>query len=342
MRADDIEGLDGIEGVLDDDNVDVVGLDLDADGEAAALLGGGETDDGGAAVEGGGMDADAATEDDSGEPVEVVMLEDDYALEETDDESVEPVEGLTDAGTDYLGEVAAEGSVPEDEADPTEEEAVAEDEAVVEEETVVEEAAIAEDAEPTPVRPEDGEVLDTIDTTGDGYADVRLIDTTDDGKADTVMGDLNDDGFQDINARDTDGNTTLDAGEGLENMELLTRGAVASDSIDMIERQRDDLDSDEDGVTNVQEHDLGMDTLNGDMDRDGVGDGAELDQVSNPDDYLSNQPIEDVAEHEAWEASIEAESWDAGAGYDAGGYDADYDAGYDAGADSGADYDATE
>ncbi len=346
VLADGIEGLDGVGEVLEGDAIEVVGLDLDADGDADALIVGVEGDDGAEVVEVFLVEEDPAPEDESAEPLEVLLVDAEASDEETDlatdDELSEEEPELIDevmAETDYLQDTMADGAAAELEAEEdaaVEEEAGTVVEAAAEETALDEEAAPVEETEAEPVRPEDGQVLDTIDTTGDGYADVRLIDTTDDGKADTVIGDLDNDGYNDINARDTDGNTTLDAGEGLENMEHLTRGAVASDSIDMIERDNVELDSDEDGVTNLQEHDMGMDTLDADMDRDGVGDGIELDQGSDPDAYLSNQPIEDVAEHAAWEASVEADSWDAGAGYDtgydAGAADAGYDSSYDAGA----------
>jgi hypothetical protein len=193
------------------------------------------------------------------------------------------------------------------------------------EEQPVEDAAEA----PEPVTdPSWGQVIDTVDVTGDGIADVTLRDANGDSRIDYVEGDLTGDGIDDVQLQDADGDGTLDSGPGAENWHLLSD--INDMDVDWIERDSDSLDSDDDGVTNLEERDLGSNTLGADTDGDGLEDGSEVAQGSDPTDWASNQDAEAVA----WDAQLAIESQvetaSADAASEASGYDATADAGYEA------------
>jgi hypothetical protein len=165
-------------------------------------------------------------------------------------------------------------------------------------------AALAEETaeEPVVLDPRSGQVVDTVDTTGDGFSDVTIYDSDGDGRGDFVEGDVNDDGIMDITLQDTDGDGVSDVTSGAENFELLSD--IDTEDIEWINRDGPNLDSDRDGVTNVDEHDLGTDPVGGDSDLDGLADGSELAQGSNPLDWTSTEDAGQLA----WGAELEAES----------------------------------
>lgn len=200
------------------------------------------------------------------------------------------------------------------------------------------EAVVAEEPDPTP------QLLKEIDTTGDGVADVQVFDTTGDGYADMAEGDVDDDGVMDMQQYDTDADGKFDSGWGQENLTSIMDADV--NSVDWITTNDQTLDSDRDGLTNVEEHSIGTDTLDTDTDGDAWSDRDEVSQGSDPLDWQSTESADSVA----WQAEVEAgsydTSYDAGSAYEAGAYDAGtYDAGasYDAGTsyEAGTSYDTS-
>ncbi len=195
-----------------------------------------------------------------------------------------------------------------------------------------EDLADTQTEDPGVLDPTWGALVDTVDTTGDGFADIELRDADGDGQVDYVVGDINNDGITDTALQDTDADGLLDSGVGQENWENLS--GISDMDVDWIDRDSPELDSDHDGVTNLAEHDLGLDPLGQDSDGDNLEDGWELGQGSDPGDWSDTVP----AETQAWEAQLEVESavdtaWSE-AGSDAG-LDTSYDAGLDTSYDAG-------
>lgn len=156
-------------------------------------------------------------------------------------------DGVEDLDIEELEEALEDGEIDADELE----------ELGVEEGEV--ESPLAED----PVTDDDeGEVLRTIDTTGDGYADVVIHDRDGDGEGDFVTGDLDNDGYEDLRLVDTDGDGTSDITAGGENYGFVSDSA--EESIATMDLDTSDLDSDRDGISNIDEHDAGLNPVDSD------------------------------------------------------------------------------
>ena len=178
-------------------------------------------------------------------------------------------------------------------------------------------ADTADDTPPEPISMQDaswGELVDSVDLNNDGIADVEMRDADGDGQIDYVSGDLSAEGLGNVELQDADGDGTLDTGTGAENWAVLA--PISDLDPDWINRDGANLDSDQDDVTNADEVAIGSNPLVGDSDGDGFNDGWETGQGSDPTDWQSSTPAEQVAWSAEQEiaAEIPAEpAWDASA-----------------------------
>ncbi len=111
-----------------------------------------------------------------------------------------------------------------------------------------------------------------IDTDGDGIPDYLDLDSDGDGISDEEEGliDTDSDGIPNYLDTDSDGDGLPDDWEIQNNLDHLTPNG--------------NVDADEDGLTNLQEYELGTDPNNPDTDGGGINDGDEVDNMSDPND----------------------------------------------------------
>ena len=170
------------------------------------------------------------------------------------------------------------------------------------------------------------------------YWDMELRDADGDGTTDYVWADSNEDGYVDLEATDTNRDGELDGGQGLnENWDRISDSSGFD--VDTIQRNPEQMDSDQDDLSNRDEYNLGTDAFEADSDGDSRQDNWELSDGTDPTDYhntLTDEATGGAAANDAAEATYDA-AYDAGqdAAWDAGSYDA---GSYDAGVDAGADY----
>lgn len=183
--------------------------------------------------------------------------------------------------------------------------------------------------------PADGAFVDKIDTTGDGIADVYTYDNNDDGIADYYSGDTDGDGVTDMQLQDSDFDGQIESGWGEENWTSITDSASSDMTTDDVTHNLDySLDSDHDGLTNVDEYESGLDASLADTDGDTFTDSSEMYMETDPTDWQS-AGWDDSASMQEWDASADASydysSYDS-ASYDSSSYDSssyDYSSSYD-------------
>lgn len=185
--------------------------------------------------------------------------------------------------------------------------------------------------------PGSGDYVDKIDTTGDGIADVYTYDNNNDGIADYFSGDTNGDGVTDMQLQDTDFDGKVESGWGEENWTAITDSDASDMTVDDITLNQDySLDSDHDGLTNVDEYESGLDASLADSDGDHFSDSDELYMETDPTDWQS-AGWDDSASTQEWDASVDT-SYDS-ASYDTASYDTSSSYDYSSSYDSSSSYD---